>query len=430
MPKKHISSDIPSIILAILLAAGLYAPSWAQATAVAPAETGEAEIVAAVGALLDKTYKPDQPGAAVIVVKEGKVIFRKGYGKANLELGAPIEPDMIFRIGSITKQFTAVSILKLAEEGKLSLDDEVTRFLPDYPTGGKKITIEHLLTHTSGIKSYTSIPEWLGMWRKDLSLSELIALFKDKPMDFAPGESWLYNNSAYVLLGAIIEKASGQTYQDYVEKQIFAPLGMTHSFYDRTDRVIPRRVSGYSKGKDGFVNCAYLSMTQPHAAGSLISSVDDLALWDAALYTDKVVKQESLRRAWTPFKLNNGKTAHYGYGWSIQSYEGHRIITHDGGINGFITSGYRLPDDKVYVAVLTNSDSPEVSPGDVAFKIAAIAIGKPFKTPVAVKLAAEKLDAYTGVYQADEKTQAIVRRDGEKLFLYRGLRKTEIVPAS
>jgi CubicO group peptidase (beta-lactamase class C family) len=268
------------------------------------------------------------------------------------------------------------------------------------------------------------------MWRKDLPLAELIALFKDKPTDFAPGESWLYNNSAYVLLGAIIEKASGQTYQDYVEKQIFAPLGMTHSFYDRTDRVIPRRVSGYSKGKDGFVNCAYLSMTQPYAAGSLMSSVDDLALWDAALYTDKVVKQESLRRAWTPFKLNNGKAAHYGYGWSIQSYEGHRIITHDGGINGFVTSGYRLPDDKVYVAVLTNSDSPEVYPGDVAFKIAAIAIGKPFKTPVAVKLAAEKLDAYTGVYQADEKTQAIVRRDGEKLFLYRGPRKTEIVPAS
>jgi CubicO group peptidase (beta-lactamase class C family) len=432
MLKKKTSRDISSIILAILLSASFSAPSWAQsaAPAKAPAQTGDAEIAAAVGALLEKTYKPDQPGAAVIVVKDGRVVFRKGYGKANLELGVPIEPDMIFRIGSITKQFTAVSILKLAEEGKLSLSDEVTRFLPDYPTNGKKITVEHLLTHTSGIKSYTSLPEWLGMWRKDISLTELIALFKDKPMDFEPGEGWLYNNSAYVLLGAIIEKVSGQPYQDYVEKQIFAPLGMTHSFYDRTDRVIPRRVAGYSKGRDGWVNCAYLSMTQPHAAGSLISSVDDLALWDAALYTDKALKQESLRRAWTSYKLNNGKATHYGYGWSIQSYEGHKIVTHDGGINGFITSGYRLPDDKVYVSVLTNSDSPDVNPSEVAFKIAAIAIGKPFQTPVAMKLSAEKLDAYTGVYQADEKTQVIVRRDGEKLFLHRGIRKTEIAPMS
>jgi CubicO group peptidase (beta-lactamase class C family) len=418
--------------LRLALAVCLCAPLTVRSTAPAKAtvNTSAADIAAAAGALLDQTYKPDQPGAAVIIVKEGKVVFRKGYGKANLELGVPIEPDMLFRIGSITKQFTAVSILKLAEEGKLSLSDEITKFLPDYPTQGKKITVEHLLTHTSGIKSYTELPEWLGMWRKDMSLTELIALFKDKPMDFAPGENWRYDNSGYVLLGAIIEKASGQSYADYVEKQIFAPLGMTHSFYDRTERVIPRRASGYSKGKDGWVNCAYLSMTQPHAAGSLMSSVDDLALWDAALYTEKVVKQESLRRAWTPFKLNNGKATHYGYGWSMQSYEGHRIVTHDGGINGFVTSGYRLPDDKVYVAVLTNTNSPEVMPNDVAFKLAAIAIGKPLQAPVAMKMPAEKLDAYAGVYQVDEKTQAIIRRDGDKLFLHQGPRKTEIAPLS
>ncbi|MFN7944691.1 MAG: serine hydrolase [Blastocatellia bacterium] len=399
--------------------------AWAQA-----AKMSDRELTAAISALLDQTYKPDQPGAAVIVVRDGQVVFRKGYGMASLELGVPIEPDMIFRIGSITKQFTAVATLMLAEQGKLSLSDEITRFLPDYPVNGKKITIEHLLTHTSGIKSYTSLPEWLPLWRKDLSLTELIALFKDKPLDFAPGESWSYNNSAYVLLGAIIEKASGQSYQDFIEQRIFAPLGMKHSFYDRTERVIPRRVAGYSKGKDGYVNCAYLSMTQPHAAGSLMSSVDDLALWDAALYTERVVKQESLKRAWTPYRLNNGRPTHYGYGWAMGEWEGHRFITHDGGINGFITSGYRFPDDKVYVAVLTNLDSPLANPGDLAFRIGTLTIGKPYRDPATISLTESQLDQYVGVYEGEDKKEVLVRRDGGRLMVSLGPAKIEIVPLS
>jgi CubicO group peptidase (beta-lactamase class C family) len=379
--------------------------------------------------MLENTYKPDEPGAAVIVVRDGKVILRKGYGKANMELGVPIEPDMIFRIGSITKQFTAVSILMLAEQGKLSLEDDITKFLPDYPTKGQKITIEHLLTHTSGIKSYTSLPEWLPLWRKDMPLSELIAIFKDKPMDFAPGEKWAYNNSAYVLLGAVIEKASGQSYSDFVEKNIFAPLGMKHSSYDDTARILPRRAAGYSKGKDGFVNAAYLSMSQPYAAGSLVSSVDDLALWDAALYTEKLVKQESLKRAWTSAKLNNGKATNYGFGWSVNSYEGHPVIEHSGGINGFASYALRMPNDHVFVAALTNKDFE--SPGKTVLKIAALAIGKPYREPVAIKLAPSVLDSYTGVYQLGEKDEAVVRREGDTLVIsFPGGRKTAISPLS
>lgn len=411
-----------SVLLLLVL---LLPPALAQS-----AKMPDRELTAAISALLDQTYKPDLPGAAVIVVRDGQVVFRKGYGMASLELGVPIEPDMIFRIGSITKQFTAVATLMLAEQGKLSLSDEITRFLPDYPVNGKKITIEHLLTHTSGIKSYTSLPEWLPLWRKDLSLTELIAIFRDKPLDFAPGESWSYNNSAYVLLGAIIEKASGQSYQDFIEQRIFAPLGMKHSFYDRTERVIRRRVAGYSKGKDGYVNCAYLSMTQPHAAGSLMSSVDDLALWDAALYTERVVKQESLKRAWTPYRLNNGKPTHYGYGWAMGEWEGHRFITHDGGINGFITSGYRFPDDKVYVAVLTNLDSPLANPGDLAFRIGTLTIGKPYRDPATISLSESQLDQYVGVYEGADKKEALVRRDGSKLTVSLGPAKVEIVPLS
>jgi CubicO group peptidase (beta-lactamase class C family) len=350
---------------------------------------------------------------------------------ANLELGVPVEPDMVFRLGSITKQFTAVAILMLVDQGKISLDDDLTKFLPDYPTKGQKITVTHLLTHTSGIKPYTSLPEWLSMWRKDVPLNELIAIFKDKPMNFAPGERYAYNNSAYVLLGAIIEKVTGQSYADFVEKNIFAPLGMTHSFYDNTARVFPRRVSGYSKPKDEWLNAAYLSMTQPHAAGSLASSVDDLALWDAALYSEKLVKQETLKRAWTSAKLNNGTLTGYGFGWSLGSYEGHPTIEHSGGINGFSTHAVRMPDDRVYVAVLTNKDTGGPPPGRVAFQIAALASGKPFRDPPAIKLAPEVLEKYTGVYQLTDNQEAIIRREGEALFLtLPGRGTTEITPSS
>jgi len=412
--------------LALTLLLGLSSSGMAQS-----AGASGKDLAIVINDTLTQTYKPSEPGASVVVVKDGKVIFRKGYGMANLELGVPVEPDMIFRLGSVTKQFTAVAILILAEQGKLSLDDEITKFLPDYPAKTQRVTVEQLLTHTSGIKSYTSLPEWLLIWRKDTELNDLICLFKDKPSDFAPGERWSYNNSGYVLLGAIIEKVSGQSYQDFVEKNIFQRLGMAHSFYDNTARVIPRRVTGYSKGKDGYINAPYLSMTQPHAAGALVSSVDDLALWDAALYTDKLVKQETLKRAWTPAKLTNGKPTHYGFGWAINSYEGHTVIEHGGGINGFSTYALRMPEDRVFVAVLTNKDSGGPGPARVVLKIAALTVGKPYREPTVINLGPSVLDSYIGVYQLNEKEEAIIRREGEKLFVsFPGAGKTEINPSS
>ena len=422
--RQNLRPALSLLSLIIIVLAGMHSVASAQSSTLS-----DEALAAAVNEMLETTYKPDEPGAAVIVVRDGKVVLRKGYGRANMELGVPVEPDMVFRTGSITKQFTAVAILMLLEQGKLALEDDITKFLPDYPTKGQKITVEHLLNHTSGIKSYTSLPEWIPLWRKDLSTSEMIALFKDKPMDFAPGERYAYNNSAYFLLGAIIEKVSGQTYADFIEKNIFAPLGMKHSFYDDTARIIPRRVAGYSKGKDGFVNAAYLSMSQPYAAGSLVSSVDDLALWDAALYTEKLVKQETLKRAWTTSKLNNGKATNYGFGWSVNSYEGHPVIEHSGGIPGFATYALRMPNDRVYVAVLTNRDFE--SPGRTVLKIAALAIGKPYREPVAVKLAANVLDGYAGVYQLSETDEAVVRQDGDNLVIsFPGGRKTVISPMS
>jgi CubicO group peptidase (beta-lactamase class C family) len=406
-----------------------------QAMAQAPANN--ADLSTAINQDMEKMFKANEPGAAVIVVKNGQVVFRKGYGMANMELGVAIEPDMIFRIGSITKQFTAVSILMLMEQGKLSLSDEITKFLPDYPTQGHKITVEHLLTHTSGIKSYTGMAEWRPLWRKDLKLTELIDIFKNQPMEFAPGEKWNYNNSAYVLLGAIIEKVSGQSYADFVEKNIFAPLGMNQSFYDNTQRIIPRRAAGYSRNAGKFVNAEYLSMSHPHAAGSLMSTVDDLAKWDAALYTEKLVKQESLKKAWTAFVLNDGKPTTYGYGWGVNALQGMQMLTHSGGINGFTCDAVRLPESKVYVAILTNREG---GVGNLAKKFAVLASGKEWQEPVALsaataapvsKIAPAALDRLIGEYELMPNFILTITKEGDKLMgQATGQSKLELQPES
>lgn len=391
--------------------------------------TTTADLVREIDEFLKPLYRADQPGAAVIVVRDGEVLFRKGYGMANLELGVSIEPHMAFRLGSLTKQFTAVSILMLMEQGRLNIQDDMTRFLPDYPTGGRSVTIEHLLRHTSGIKSYTSMPEWLPLLRKDMSVDEIIDLFKDQPFEFEPGENFKYNNSGYILLGAIIEKISGMSYAEFVHRNIFEPLGMNHSLYDETERIVPGRVTGYSKGVNGFVNAAYLSMSQPYAAGSLASSVDDLALWDAALNTNKLLRSETLALAFKPGTLNNGDATGYGYGWLMFEHAGFQFIQHNGGIHGFTANGVRVPAEKVYVAVLTNSDAPETPPSMVASKLAALAIGHPMVEPEHVELPEETLEEYVAVYQLNENDERVITREGGQLFLQRsGGTRIEIYP--
>ncbi|MCJ7622650.1 MAG: serine hydrolase [Anaerolineaceae bacterium] len=357
------------------------------------------ELTKTIDAMLSELYKPDEPGAAVIITKNGEVIFRKGYGLANLELGVPIEPHMVFRLGSITKQFTAVAILMLYEEGKLDLQDDITKFLPDYPTHGHTITIEHLLHHTSGIKSYTNIKEWMEYITVDLTVAEMIDRFKYRPMEFAPGEKFNYNNSGYFLLGAIIEKISGMTYTEFLQKYIFEPLGMKHSYYDMPNLIIPGRASGYKKVDEGFENCEYLSMTHPYAAGSLASNVDDMAIWDEALYTEKLVKQETLQKAWTPAKLNNGESTGYGYGWAVANFQGTNLVMHGGGIPGFICDGFRFPDDHIYVSILTNlgEEIPDLLP----YKIGSLVAGRSYVEPVAIELDGAVYEKFSAVYEIE-----------------------------
>lgn len=388
------------------------------------------DLAGEIDQLLAGTFQPDAPGAAVIVVRDGHVILRKGYGLANLELGVPVKPEMVFRLASVAKQFTALAILMLSEEGKLALTDDVTQYLPGYPTHGQTVTIENLLTHTGGIKEYELLPARLALSRNDLTPEELIALFQDEPLDFAPGEQWAYSNSGYVLLGAIIETVSGMRYAEFIQQRIFTPLGMEHSYYDDTTHIIPGRVAGYAPTADGYANAAYMSMTQAYAAGALASSVDDLARWDAALYTGELVKQRTLRRAFQAYSLENGQSTGYGYGWVIGNYAGHTIAQHNGGINGFSTQVMRLPDDKVYIAILSNGESRAPVLGSLAFQIATLVIGKPYHDPTAITLPTATLARYEGVYQFNPQTRIVVRRDGDQLLLPLGGQSQVLVPLS
>ncbi|MBT8286752.1 MAG: serine hydrolase [Flavobacteriaceae bacterium] len=345
---------------------------------------------------LTTIYKSEQPGATVLISKKGEPLYRKSFGIADLELGVTMKPDHVFELGSITKQFTAVSILMLEEQGKLSLQDEITKYIPDYPTHGHKITIHHLLNHTSGIKSYTGMESFRTKARIDMTPTEIIDYFKNEPMDFDPGERFLYNNSGYIILGHIIEVISGESYADFVEKNIFDKLAMKNSYYGSMKTIIPNRATGYSN-RDGYVNADYLSLTLPYAAGSLMSNIDDLLIWQNAIKDNKLISQASKEKATNGSELNDGTHIPYGYGWGENNINGSPTYQHGGGIFGFSTMAVYLPEEDVYVAVLTNCDCE--SPTGVATKIAAMAIGKPFPDKKdAITLSEDKLKRWTGAY--------------------------------
>lgn len=380
--------------------------------------------------LLSSHYPEDGPGATAIVTKGGETIYRNAFGKANLELDVDMRPDHVFEIGSITKQFTAVSILMLVEQGKLSLTDEITKFLPDYPTHGHTITLHHLMNHTSGIKSYTSIPSFMQNARKDMTPKELIDTFKDEPIDFAPGEAYEYNNSAYIILGYIIEDITGSTYEDYVEEKLFKPAGMTNSRYGHKREIIKNRATGYQPADGGFEIAEYLSMTLPYAAGSLMSNVDDLSKWQIAMNKNMFITEASKQLAWDDYTLNDGSNIGYGYGWGPGKINGTKSVEHGGGIFGYETMGIYVPEEDVYVAVLTNSNGSNST--DNAIKVAAISLGKPYpEVSKSVSLSSTQLEKWTGAYEYEDGAIRFITLDGDQLKSQRkGSETFDIYPAT
>lgn len=415
----------------ILVASAITAALATALSSAQLAQSGAPADTSLYRAILSAAYAPDAPGAAALVARGDSIVFLAAAGMADLELGVPLAPDMVFEIGSITKQFTAAAIMMLAEDGKLSLDDPITKHLPDYPAYGGGITIEHLLTHTSGIVSYTNIPGYMASSvHNDVTPAELIAVFKDLPVEFAPRERWAYNNSGYILLGAIVEAASGMPYERFVQQRIFDPLGMTHSYYGSSSRIIPNRASGYDGGEGGLVNQRYLSFTQPYAAGSLMMTVEDWYRWSRALFGGRLVSAASVARMTTPYALASGESSGYGYGLGIADVRGHRAVRHGGGIFGFSTDGIYLPDDDVYVAVFANTTTNEVAPGTVATRLAAAAAGDPFPQFAAIELPEDALRRFAGVYRIDEGAQRVVTVENGALFTARDGRKVRAYPSS
>jgi len=326
---------------------------------------------ATVDSLLQEKYPLNAPGATFLISKNGNIIYEKAFGLANLELNVPMQTENIFEIGSMTKQFTAISILMLMERGKLNLNDEITKFIPDYPTLGKTITIHHLLTHTSGIKNYTSMKKIKGIAKNDLTPLELIDFFKNESMDFEPGEQFKYNNSGYIILGYIIELLSEQNYASFVEENIFKKLNMLSSSYATHTKVIKNKASGYHK-RDDYIKSMHISYTLPYSAGSLMSNVDDMLKWQEAIKNNQLISKAATEKAFTNYTLNNGEHINYGYGWHIKELNGISIREHGGSIFGFKSMGVYLPNADIYVIGLNNCDCN--SPTEITREIAELVI--------------------------------------------------------
>jgi D-alanyl-D-alanine carboxypeptidase len=339
-------------------------------------------------------------GVSVAIVRSGKTVLAKGYGFADLENDVPATPETVYRIGSITKQFTAAGIMRLMEQGKLSLDDTLQKFLPHYNTQGNRVTVRHLLSHTSGIRSYTSMgPRWARTMRIDLAPDSLVAIFAGEPFDFKPGEQWRYDNSGYFLLGMIIERLSGKTYGQYLRDEFFTPLGLTGTIYCDQAPIIKHRAQGYEIKPPGgpgaqLINAEPLSMTQPYAAGSLCSTVTDLVAWTQALSSGKVVSPASYALMTTPGTLNDGKPLTYGFGLSTGALRGHRQVNHNGGINGFVSELHHYVDDSLITVVLTNTGAPTAP--QLERLIARRALG--VTDYPAVPIAAAELERLAGEY--------------------------------
>jgi CubicO group peptidase (beta-lactamase class C family) len=365
-----------------------------------------------IEAIVRGIYRPGEPGAAVLVRRGGQILLRQGYGEANLEWNAQVTPETVFRLGSITKQFTAVCILKLAEQGKIALDDPVSRFLPE-ARGGE--TVEHLLTHTSGLGSLDRVPGYAAWSRAELKPGDLVALLAGGPRDFRPGEDWQYSDANYILLGALIEKVSGVPYQDFLRENVLLPLGMKSTYYDDGSQILRARAAGYSYAQGQVKNAPYLNLEAVSSAGALVSTVDDLARWDEALYGDRLVSWQLLARAFTPYRLRYGKPTFYGYGWVIHDFHGEAVFEHGGRINGFEAHLLRVPSQRIFICILTNVLGRDPGPDFVATRILEEVLGAGREEITDVPVA--RLREYQGLYRFSSELDYRVLLVGNRLVL-------------
>lgn len=371
---------------------GLLLLSVGQASAQAPSK--------AFDALLAPHFAADRPGASVCVMKDGKVIYAKGFGLASRELKVPNRPGLAYRIASVTKQFTAAAVLALVEDGKVGLDAPIGTYLKELPEAWRAVTVRQLLNHTGGIPNYTEELSYRARMREDLpGLKLLQAHVWTKPLDFAPGSQWHYSNSGYYLLGLLIEQVSGTPYGSFLEARFFTPLGLTRTTYGTETAFVPGLATGYGEGGQP---ASYLSLNQAFAAGALVSTAEDLARWTHALHGGKVVNAESLRLMTRPTRTSDGKEHPYGFGLGFRTLAGHRLIGHNGGINGFSSTVEADPEGHTVAVLLFNEEQPEVGAEYLSRRLLALAAGVPVLDPKPVVLPASKLARLAGTYQHAE----------------------------
>lgn len=348
-----------------------------------------------IDTLISAYSKLNKFNGTALVAKNGAILLNKGYGYCNAADKILNNDQSIFQLGSITKQFTAAIILKLQQEKKLNVSDKISKYFPAYPKGDS-ITIQHLLTHTSGIYSYTSDRNFMANEiTKPHNREQMMALFKDKPLDFSPGSAWNYSNSGYSLLGYIIEGVTKKPYEEVVRQYIFTPLGMTHSGFDFTHLKSPDKTTGYSILDDKRADITpIVDSTVSFSAGAIYSTTGDLYLWHKGLQQNIILSKEQQESTFTPVKNN------YGYGWSIDSIEGKRRVGHGGGIPGYTTNESRVPEDDIDIVLLSNASDQSLN--KITGDIYAILYNKPYELPkerVAIQLPAETLKRYEGEYE-------------------------------
>jgi CubicO group peptidase (beta-lactamase class C family) len=365
------------------------------------------------------------PGLALLVVKDGQTLKSKGYGIANLEHQVPVKPETIFQSGSVGKQFTAAAVMMLVEEGKLALEDPIGKHLT-VPEGWRGITIRHLLTHTSGTGDYPQDMDY----RKDYTEDELLQMVTSQPLQFKPGEQWSYSNLGYITLGILIHKISGKFYGDFLQERVFRPLGMSATRIINEADIIPNRAAGYQIVKEEIKNQDWVApILNTTADGALYFNIEDLAKWDAALYTEKLLKKSSLDEIWAPVTLGDGSAYPYGFGWVVGEYNGHRRIEHGGGWQGFATHIARYVDDRLTVVALTNlaqANPSYFTHGVAGFYVPALALAK--HSPI--KIDPKLLQLYAGKYQMTSGPVMEVAAGDNKLMVKLGPTPREFFPES
>jgi D-alanyl-D-alanine carboxypeptidase len=372
------------------------------------------EIAKCVEAIAREALSRPVAGISIAVARNGQVVFARGYGLANLEHGVAVTPNTVFHIASISKNILSAVVLQLADEGKLQLDDDVTRYVPEAPTHGRHVTVRQLLNQTSGIYSFTSLPDAENNERLDLTHEQVLGLIKDRPFDFEPGTSWRYDNSAFYLAGMVVERVTKQEYGAYLREHLFKPLGMNSASLCDARTVTPRLASGYEVDHGTFVHASLISWKLPFAAGAVCATAEDLLKWQAGLDAGHVLSPSSLKLMRTATTLGDGVSIDYGLGTRLGSLDGHRVFGHTGGGGGFNSLLESFPDDHLTIAILINSRSGAGPSLALGMAIARTMLGLPEKTLRDLPVPKEELATLIGNYDSDEGPVEIFARNFER----------------